>query len=214
MATFFTSDLHIGHLNIITFCNRPYRSVTQMNADLVARWNEVVSDGDDVIVVGDVAMGRLEESLAYVEKLNGSKVLIPGNHDRMFGTQGTRYREQCERYLGAGFDEILEPTVEVELPDGTIALVCHFPYLREDEEDRVYEGRFSEMRPVDSGALLIHGHQHGMWRRKDRMIDVGVDAWGGFPVSAEVVVATFTSAKTDLLSVPWEPREEARHIAS
>jgi calcineurin-like phosphoesterase family protein len=59
-----TSDLHLGHENIIRYCGRPYLSVPQMNDDLVRRWNEVVAPGDDVIVVGDLAMGRLDESLA------------------------------------------------------------------------------------------------------------------------------------------------------
>ena len=38
----FTSDLHIGHANIIRFCNRPYADVNEMNADLIRRYNEVV----------------------------------------------------------------------------------------------------------------------------------------------------------------------------
>ena len=134
-----------------------------MNDDLVARWNEVVLADDDVVVLGDVALGRLDESLEHVARLAGNKMLVPGNHDRMFKMEGMDYDKQCGRYLAAGFVEILEPEVEVALPDGTIALICHFPYFRDDEISDGREGRFPEMRPVDSAGLqaLIHGHQHG-----------------------------------------------------
>jgi calcineurin-like phosphoesterase family protein len=118
-----------------------------------------------------------------VSRLAGNKMLVPGNHGRMFKAEGTRYRLECDRYLMAGFSEILENEVECALPDGTVALVCHFPYLRDDEDADGREGRFPEMRPADTGQLLLHGHQHGMWRRRGRMIDVGVDAWAGYPVS-------------------------------
>ena len=188
MTLFLTSDLHLGRENIIRYCDRPYESASQMNDDLVDRWNEVVESDDDVIVVGDLAMGRLDESLRYVSRLAGNKMLMPGNHDRMFKIEGAQYTRACDRYLTAGFDEILDGEVELALPDGTIVLVCHFPYLRDDEPSDGREGRFPEMRPADAGQFLIHGHQHGMWRRAGRMIDVGVDAWAGYPVSAEVVL--------------------------
>jgi calcineurin-like phosphoesterase family protein len=213
MTLFLTSDLHLGHENIISYCDRPYDSVPQMNADLVNRWNEVVEPDDVVIVVGDLAMGRLDESLGYVSRLAGDKMLVPGNHDRMFKTDGAQYRRECDRYLRAGFAEILEPEIELALPDGTIVLVCHFPYLREDEPLDGREGRFPEMRPTDTGQFLIHGHQHGMWRRAGRMIDIGVDAWAGYPVSDEVVAAAFASADSELSPVPWEPRDVARATA-
>jgi calcineurin-like phosphoesterase family protein len=38
---------------------------------------------------------------------------------------------------------------------------------------------------------LVHGHCHGRWRRNQRMIDVGVDAWGGRPVAAHEVAGLF-----------------------
>lgn len=212
MTLYLTSDLHIGHANIIDFCDRPYESVPHMNSDLAARWNEVVMPDDTVIVVGDVCMGRLDDSLAIIALLQGHKFLVPGNHDRVFEAQGTRYREQADRYLSAGFEEIYEELIELELPDGQRAIVCHFPYWNDDDANG-HEGRFPEHRPDDEGGLLVHGHQHGSWRRNDRMIDVGVDAWGGFPVSADVVAATFSSAERQLGVVAWEPRDEAKQIA-
>jgi calcineurin-like phosphoesterase family protein len=77
----FTADPHFGHANIITFCNRPFADVTEMNEALVARWNSRVSDGDMVVVVGDVMMGLVEDAAPYLARLNGRKLLVIGNHD-------------------------------------------------------------------------------------------------------------------------------------
>ena len=55
-----------------------------MNAVLVANWNSVVGPHDIVHVLGDVAMGRREETMPLVGHLAGHKILYPGNHDSWF----------------------------------------------------------------------------------------------------------------------------------
>jgi calcineurin-like phosphoesterase family protein len=82
MTTYFTADQHFGHQNIIEYCGRPFHSVGEMNAVLVANWNAVVGPHDTVHVLGDVAMGRREESMPLIGRLAGHKILYPGNHDR------------------------------------------------------------------------------------------------------------------------------------
>ena len=37
--TFFTSDLHLGHRNIIRLCGRPFASLEEMDETLIRRWN-------------------------------------------------------------------------------------------------------------------------------------------------------------------------------
>jgi len=44
MTTWFTADLHLGHRNIIEYCNRPFADVDEMNRALIANWNQVVGD--------------------------------------------------------------------------------------------------------------------------------------------------------------------------
>ena len=43
---FFTSDLHFGHTNVITFDKRPFSTVEEMDEELIKRWNKKVGKGD------------------------------------------------------------------------------------------------------------------------------------------------------------------------
>ena len=51
---YYIADLHFSHKNIVRFDNRPYDTIEQMNNDLIKRWNDVVTDRDDVYVLGDM----------------------------------------------------------------------------------------------------------------------------------------------------------------
>ena len=184
MERYFTADLHLGHRNIISYCDRPFRDVDDMNAGLVARWNDTVRPGDEVIVLGDVAMGRIDASLALVAGLHGRKVLVAGNHDRCWAGHRRGVDAATARYRAAGFDEIWQGTVQLDLA-GTPVLAGHFPYYGDSHDHDRYIGH----RPVDTGDWLLHGHVHDRWKVHERMVNVGVDVWDYAPV-AEAVLAT------------------------
>src|SRR5271166_5248346 len=80
MAIWFTSDHHFGHKNIITYCNRPFDSVDEMNEALVVAWNNLVKLDDTVYYVGDFSLkpALMEQ---FAPRLHGKKILIAGNHD-------------------------------------------------------------------------------------------------------------------------------------
>jgi calcineurin-like phosphoesterase family protein len=86
MTEFITSDLHIGHANIWKpeYANRPVSSTEEHDEFLISNWNEIVRPEDFVYVLGDVCMGKIAESLPRLGSLNGTKILVFGNHDRMF----------------------------------------------------------------------------------------------------------------------------------
>lgn len=81
MSVYLISDTHFGHKNIITYCNRPFSSVDEMNETLIKNWNSVVKKNDIVYHLGDFAFGTREFTRAIVKKLNGHICLILGNHD-------------------------------------------------------------------------------------------------------------------------------------
>ena len=85
MKIFITSDHHFNHKNIIRYCNRPFRSVKQMNEYMIRQWNKKVGKRDTVYFLGDLAFARRGISdLYYLRgRLNGTIFIIPGNHDKI-----------------------------------------------------------------------------------------------------------------------------------
>lgn len=92
MTTYFISDLHLDHANIINLCNRPFNTVWQMNKALVGNWNSRVGKDDVVFVVGDFAMPNRMK--LWLSRLNGNVILIQGNHDG-HGAPMAFFREFC-----------------------------------------------------------------------------------------------------------------------
>ena len=74
--TFFTSDLHFGHTNVIKFDNRPFQTVEEMDYELVKRWNAKVGKGDLVYVLGDfIWKSSSSEAPKLIKSLNGQIIL-------------------------------------------------------------------------------------------------------------------------------------------
>ena len=137
---FFTSDLHLGHANVIKFDNRPFESVEEMDAELIRRWNAKVGKGDTVYVLGDMIWKtRKDEAVEIIKSLNGQIILIKGNHDRFVS------RGEVKDTLAAvkDYDEIT-----VALEDGTQrkCVLSHY-YIP------LYNGH-------RAGAIHLHGHSH------------------------------------------------------
>jgi len=78
MKVFLVSDTHLNHANIATYCDRP-KNFTNM---IIRRWNKRVTVHDTVIHLGDVAIGPRQLVEFQIRSLNGTKILIRGNHDK------------------------------------------------------------------------------------------------------------------------------------
>lgn len=78
-AIYLISDTHFSHKNILKV--RPqFRSIEEMDRQLVEKWNATVAPDATVYHLGDVAMWTVDK-LAPVKSLNGKKFLVRGNHD-------------------------------------------------------------------------------------------------------------------------------------
>ena len=58
---FFTSDTHFNHTNILRYCNRPFKTVGQMNETIITNWNNVVGPDDVIFHLGDFCLGGAKE---------------------------------------------------------------------------------------------------------------------------------------------------------
>ena len=84
---FFISDTHFGHANMITFLNydgtrmRPFSSVEECDELMIENWNSLVGPKDRIFHLGDVVY-KCKNRDEIMQRLNGEKILIKGNHDR------------------------------------------------------------------------------------------------------------------------------------
>jgi calcineurin-like phosphoesterase family protein len=159
MNTFVTSDLHFGHTNIMKFCPdtraRFNNDVDYMTEAMIEEWNHKVKDGDLVYILGDVAFCSAEKARKIMDRLNGRKILVQGNHDsKLVKDPG----------FCAKFEEI---HVYHEINHNGVK-VCMFHYP------------ISEWNQMHRGAVHLYGHLHGgeSGLEKYRAMDVGMDATG------------------------------------
>jgi len=192
MTIWFTADLHLGHHNIIEYCQRPFSDVDAMNTALVDRWNSAVDPADTVYVVGDFALGKIADTLPLASRLRGHKILVAGNHDRCWDGNGKRSDGWTERYLTAGFEQVVQGQTCIDIGEHPVR-ICHFPY----RGDSLIHDRFTDCRPDDKGDWLIHGHVHEKWVQQGRMINVGVDANDFRPVDIDTIAAMMATGLQD-----------------
>jgi calcineurin-like phosphoesterase family protein len=186
----FTSDTHFSHRNIINLSNRPFRLVNQEpdvdghDQTLIQNINACVGPNDLLIHHGDVALGKIADSLPLVGLLNGYKVLIPGNHDRVFSGEKEKMRTRFDSEYRKVFHEIWPESVRTWIPHlESYVVLSHFPYIGDSQEN----DRHVDKRPVDYGYPLIHGHIHEKRRISGKMFNVGVDVNDFYPVHHSIL---------------------------
>lgn len=189
MTRWFTSDTHFGHANIVKFQpNRGTDDVNEMNEQIIAVWNALVAEDDEVFHLGDAALGPYAEWTNIFKRLNGHKILIIGNHDRIFADNSWKQQQKFITYYNRMFDDYYDNLPEFELADDTLVNLSHFPY----DGDHFDGDRFTEYRLNDDGIVLLHGHTHSTKIVSYSLagtlqVHVGWDAWGR-PVSEQEII--------------------------
>jgi len=99
MTNYYIADLHFGHTNIINFDKRPFSSTKEMEETIIRNWNGRVTKDDKVYILGDFCWDLEREWISILDKLNGYKVLIIGNHDLKSPTLALKKRfiKICDR---------------------------------------------------------------------------------------------------------------------
>ncbi len=151
--TFFVSDTHFGHANIIKYCQRPYATVQEMNDSLIENWNRIVKPNDVVWHLGDFAFMQINPFTDVLKRLNGQINVVLGNHDHVI----IRNRKSLlENNLLSSVRDY------AEVYAGKKMLVL-FHYGQ-----RVWN-------KSHHGSIHLYGHSHGTLPPFGRSVDVGID---------------------------------------
>jgi len=102
-SVFLVSDTHFGHKGVCHFTRndgvtklRPFDTPEEMDEFMVEAWNAKVKPNDKVYHLGDVVINR--RSLPIMDRLNGDKVLIRGNHDIFKDEDYRKYFRELRAY--------------------------------------------------------------------------------------------------------------------
>ncbi len=89
MSLFAIADTHLSF-----FCDKPmdiFRGWENFEKRLEKNWNRVVGENDVVVIPGDISWGmHIEECLEdfrFLDSLNGTKIIMKGNHDYWWATK-------------------------------------------------------------------------------------------------------------------------------
>lgn len=186
MSAFVTADLHIDHAKILSFDApdgspmRPHSCLEEMQQDLEERWNKRVHKKDTVYVLGDVAFSKT--GLRLMERFNGRKVLVAGNHDRLPAKLYLQYFDDIRgAYFHHGDSTMLGGLIFTHIPVHPDNLRGHY-------------------------LGCVHGHLHCHLVIRDGQIDkryfnACVERNGFAPVALDDIVAYFKGdgrAQTDV----------------
>ncbi|TXN22865.1 metallophosphoesterase family protein [Methylobacterium sp. WL9] len=153
--TWFTSDTHFGHANVIEYSNRPFVDIQAHDEALIAAWNARVANSDEIWHLGDFALGLDATALARVfRRLHGRKHLIVGNHD-------------AKAVLRLPWSSPPRQMHEI-IVEGRRVVLCHYA--------------MRSWRRIHKGAVHLYGHTHGTIPGTRHSEDAGVDAWDYAPV--------------------------------
>jgi calcineurin-like phosphoesterase family protein len=212
----FTSDWHLGHANSLKFDERPFRDVDHMHRVLINNYNSQVPPDGVCYFLGDVGMLGTEAMAEIMAQLNGTKVLILGNHDKNYSSM-----------YNAGFDVVLNAGVLYIAEERVTMTHCPLRGVFRERTEHIrsaYSSRdLAEGGPVDTnwhgehksgrysvaneGQFHLHGHIHSAPcndkpRTDGRQFDVGVPANDYRPVAISQIESWIARVKNGT----WEDK--------
>lgn len=198
MSRYFTSDFHLGSLNILKYANRPFSSAKDAMTSLLINVNSNLKRYDTLIHVGDFMLSgvdrhdNVEDSGLkykiddYLDMFEPNIILLSGNHDD---------GRNCET---AGKSMVIDLNQNYRN-----VYVNHFP---SDHHDYKGPGRIPKGMPF----INLCGHVHDKWLLKYDHgnhvlnINVGVDVWDYKPVrDSQITELLDFVLKFDIFDRTW-----------
>lgn len=170
MAFYVTSDLHFGHDREFVWGARGYTDVNEMNMKQLEKFNSVVTDEDEVWILGDLVLGDIEGGLAFLKQLKGKIHICLGNHD-------TAKREQA--YRDMGWDVQLVARFKYKKISFYLS---HYPTITGNGEDNFWQVTWN---------LCGHLHTQDPFHHIKQGINsyhIEVDAHNGYPISLDSII--------------------------
>ena len=186
----FTSDLHLGHRNVIRFCDRPFADEKEMGRGLIQNWNDTVGDDDIVFVLGDTFWFNDSHSIKRVlSQLKGKDIyILPGNHDEF---------ESYHRVVDPRIhlcEDIVVVWITGESKKKKEIWLSHYPMMtwphRENGTHQFFGHIHSQPDKFDGvdQDLPLHWNQ----------ADVGCDYWNWKPVELDTLINYCKGKKEEL----------------
>jgi len=152
----FTADLHHGHDKIVNICNRPCSELKHEDW-LVDTFNYYVKRKHVTYFIGDTSFSRKPDAERFLDRLNGEKFCIMGNHDKNIHastrfTQITQIKDFTYSKYGLNLHIVL----------------CHYPFV---SWNRKPHGSWH----LHGLPWNLYGHVHGRFNNEGLSIDVGID---------------------------------------
>lgn len=183
MSIWITSDWHFNHDREFIYSPRGFKSVTEMNEELVKRHNEVVHPDDEVYVLGDLMLGSdYEDGIKLIQQMNGNKHIILGNHDSR--KRITAYTELMG--IEPKFADIIQYR-------GYHFYLSHFPTITSN----------LEKESLKQCTICLYGHTHqqdNFYKDIPYIYHVGVDSHNCYPCNLDSIIEEMNNKVKECIS--------------
>lgn len=179
---YFSSDLHLNHNKDFIYKPRGFNTIEDMNMTIINNWNEIISENDDVYLLGDLILGDNDMGMKLLRQLNGKIHVILGNHD-------TESRINLYKQLSNIVS--IEYATQIKYKKAYFFL-CHYPVMTANFDDQLAWAKH---------LINLYGHTHQenlFYNNNPYMYNVGMDAHNCYPVSIDQIIEDIKNKKDEL----------------
>lgn len=167
MSTWITSDVHIGHKNIVKGISewedkspcRNFETLEEHDSTIIDNINKLVHKDDILYILGDIFFGGRDVIISYRNRIICNNIhLVLGNHDLLIRKNAQLSEHVYARDLFKSCSDVLEKKI-----GNSKFFMSHYAHRTWPNSSR--------------GSYHLYGHSHGSleWQQWGRSMDVGID---------------------------------------